>query len=175
MGYLTQFTEHSGLFSHSRVSGEKHAMLLNNLTRLMNIKQVMISKCGASHSEIMLLFTALDYTAETGGNITVAETARRLDVSMPAVSRSLKGLSEKGLIERDLNENDRRSVRIIVTKAGEKKVREFLRYIFATLDKALTAFSDEEITQMIELQCRFVNTFIKTLKGEENVRNKEHH
>lgn len=166
MGYLTQFAEQSGLFSHSRVSGDKFAMFLDTLTRLMNIKQAVMSKCGASHSEIMLLFTALDHAADHGENITVAEAARRLDVSMPAVSRSLKGLSEKGFIERDFNENDRRSVRIIATKAGEKKLQEFLRYIFTTLDKVVEVFSDGELVQMMELQNRFVNSFIKSLKGE---------
>lgn len=175
MGYLTQFIEQYGLIGSGRVLGESYARFLDNLTQLMNVKQTAFSECGACHSEVMLMFTALDYAADNNKNITVAEAARRLGVSMPAVSRSLKGLSEKGFVKRVFDENDRRSVRIAVTETGEEKIQGFLSYIFATLDKALAVFSDDELKQMIEHQNRFVNSLIKTLEGEQNVRNKKHH
>lgn len=169
MSYLTQFAERCGSLSGGRVSGEKYDVLLNGLVRLMEIKHTALSECGARQSEMMLLFTALDYSSEHGEHITVAETAKQLNVSMPSVSRSLKSLSEKGLIERDLNENDRRSVRIIVTKSGEEKLQGLLRHVYSTLDRALEVFSDEELSQMIELHNRFVNSLIDTItkdKGE---------
>lgn len=169
MSYLEQFAERCGSLSGGRVSGEKYDVLLNGLVRLMDIKHTALSECGARQSEMLLLFTALDYAAEHGEHITVAETAKRLNVSMPSVSRSLKSLSEKGLIERDPDENDRRSVRIIVTKAGEEKLQGLLKRVYSTLNKALEIFSDEELSQMIELHNRFVNSLIDTLteqKGE---------
>lgn len=166
MGYLTKFVEQSGMSGSRCISCENYAKFLDNLTRLMNVKQAMLSECGVCHSEVTLMFTALDYAADNNANITVAEAARQLRVSMPAVSRSLKGLSEKGFVKRDFDENDRRSVRIAVTETGEEKIRDFLRYAFATLDKALAVFSDEELMQMIELQNRFVNSLIITLEGE---------
>lgn len=175
MGYLAQFTERGESFSGERVSCEKYGNFLNNLTRLMDVKHSALFECGACHSEVTLMFTALDYAADNGENITVAEAARRLGVSVPAVSRSLKGLSEKGFVKRDFDENDRRSVRIVVTETGEDKIRGFLRYAFAMLDKALAVFSDGELVQMIELQNRFVNSLIETLEGEQNVRNKKYH
>lgn len=174
LGYLTKFTEQGGMSGAGRVSCENYARFLDNLTRLMNVKQTMLSKCGICHSEVMLMFVALDYAADNYENITVAEAARRLGVSMPAASRSLKGLSEKGFVKRGFDENDRRSVRIAVTETGEEKVRSFLRFAFATLDKALAVFSDRELVQMMELQNRFVNSLITTLKGEKNARDKEH-
>lgn len=176
MGYLAQFTEHSELFSGRRIPCEKYGNFLKNLTRLMDVKHTTLSECGARHSEVMLLFAALDHLSEYGENITVAETARRLNVSMPAVSRSLKALSEKGLIERDLNEKDRRSVRIVVTKEGEKKIQNLLRHVFSILDRALEKFSDDELSRMIELQDRFVNSLITAIqeKGEKYAGNKKH-
>lgn len=167
MSYLEQFAESGVLSGNCRVSGEKFDAFLNGLVKLMDIKQAALSTCGASHSEAMILYTALDYAAENGKNITVAETARRLNVSMPSVSRSLKALSEKGLIERDLNENDRRSVRIIVTRAGEEKLQGLLKRVYSTFDKTLEVFSDEELARMIELHNRFVNSLIDTLNKEK--------
>lgn len=175
MGYLAQFTEYGEPLSGRRVSREKYISFLDSLTRLMNVKQPALSECGVCQSEVILMFAALDYADDNGENITVAEAARRLGVSMPAVSRSLKGLSEKGLVKRDHDKNDHRSVRIVVTETGEDKIRGFLRYAFATLDKALSVFSDKELVQMIELQERFVNSLINTLKGEKYAGNKKHH
>lgn len=167
MSYLAQFAERCGSLAGGRISGEKFDAFLNGLVKLMDIKQTALSTCGASHSEAMILFTALDYFADNGKNITVAETARRLNVSMPSVSRSLKALSEKGLIERDLNENDRRSVRVVVTKTGEEKLQGLIKRVYSTLSKTLEVFSDEELLQMIELHNRFVNSLIDTLSKEK--------
>lgn len=169
MGYLEQFAQQSGLFAKVRVSGDIYAQFLNSFMRLTDVKQTALSSCSVLQSEAVLLFAALDYTAEYGEHITVAETARRLNVSMPSVSRSLKAMSEKGFIKRDLDENDRRSVRIIVTTAGEEKLRELLKRIFTVLDTTLEVFSDEELLQMIMLHNRFVDSLIDTLnkrKGE---------
>lgn len=169
MGYLSQFAEHCGSPLGGRISGEAYNTLLNDLVQLMDIKQTAFSTCGACHSEVMILFTALDYAFDEGKNITVAEAARRLNVSVPSVSRSLKALSEKGLVKRDLDENDRRSVRIIVTKDGEEKIQGILKRVYSTLNKTLEVFSDKELFQMIKLHNRFVNSLIDTLnkhKGE---------
>lgn len=175
MSYLAQFAESGGLPVNSRVSGEKCAVFFGNLTRLMDVKQAAFSTCGASHSELMILLVALDYFTDNGAYITSAEAARRLDVSAPSVSRSLKGLSEKGLVKRDLDENDRRSVRIVVTTAGEEKIKGLLRLIFTAFDSVLEVFSDEELSQMLELQNRFVNSLNNITEEILNVRNKKHH
>lgn len=167
MSYLEQFAESGVLSGNCRVSGENYAIFLNSFMRLMDVKQTALSTCGASHSETMILFTALDYFTDNGEHITVAETAKQLNVSMPSVSRTLKGLSEKGLVKRDLDENDRRSVRIVVTKAGEEKIQGLLKRVYSTLNKTLEVFSDEELSRMIELHNRFVNSLIDTLSKEK--------
>ncbi len=167
MSYLAQFAERCGSLAGGRISGENYAIFLNSFIRLMDVKQTALSTCGASHSEAMILFTALDYFTDNGEHITVAETAKRLNVSMPSVSRTLKGLSEKGLVKRDLDKNDRRSVRIVVTKAGEEKIQGLLKRVYSTLNKTLEVFSDEELARMIELHNRFVNSLIDTLSKEK--------
>ena len=163
MGYLAQFAESCSYDAVCRVSGEKYDKFINNLVRLMDVKRIILSDQDVCQSEALVLFTALDFVSEFGKHISVAETAKRLNVSMPSVSRSLKSLSEKGYIERDFNENDRRSVRIIVTTSGEEKLREILKRIHDTLDKTLEIFSNEELAQMIDLQNRFVSSLVNTL------------
>lgn len=91
-----------------------------------------------------------------------------LGVSAPSVSRTLKNLEEKGLIERDLDKNDRRSVRIIVTETGERRVNSVLNYVFTTMDKALGEFTREELTVMVELHEKLVRSIEKAANERGN-------
>lgn len=127
----------------------------------MNVKSSVLEKCSASHSEIMLMYISLDWFAEHGEYISAAQAAKMMGVSAPSVSRTLKSLEEKGLIKRDLDKNDRRSVRIIVTKSGERRVKRVLDFIFGTLDNVCGEFSDEEITSIVKLHCKFVDLLVK--------------
>ena len=42
------------------------------------------------------------------GQITISELAARAKMLPPAISRTLKGLEERGYVERNVNKNDRR-------------------------------------------------------------------
>lgn len=174
MDYLSKFAEQCDMFAEMRIPCGKFGEFIDDLARTMGIKQIVFSSCGVRSSEIMLIYTALEYFDRHGSFITVAEAAKSLDVSVPAVSRTLKELSEKGLAERGYDERDRRSVKIAVTKAGEQKLQGLLHRVVSILGKAVREFSDDELLCMVELHGRFVDSLIKTLKGEGYVRNKKH-
>lgn len=146
-----------------RLSDEQRGDLMKSMIRLMNIKSNVLTDCCSSHSEIMLLYWSLDWFAEHGEHITAAEAAKALGVSAPSVSRTLKGLEEKGLIERDLDPRDRRSVRIVVTESGERRVNRVLSSIFATMDRALCEFSEEELSAMVKLHGKLVGSIEKAI------------
>lgn len=50
----------------------------------------------------------------------VWELARHMRVSPPGASRMLRGMEQKGLIERSVDREDRRNTYILVTAAGEE-------------------------------------------------------
>lgn len=151
-----------------RLSGERLGYFLDNLQRLMGLDPLARSGSELSNSEFMLLYAAKDFFSENGENICVAPAAKRLDVSAPAISRTLKSLSEKGYVKRVSDSADRRSVRIEVTESGEWELSRILKYIFSMLDDAMREFSDEELAQMIELHGRFVNAVFNTMEGTNN-------
>ena len=117
-----------------------------------------------SHSEFMLLGQAMDYSCTHNGvHITVADAAEKLEVSSSAISRTLGGLLEKELVEREIDKNDRRNVRIAVTKKGEQMLDNFVHEAFIIIDQALKDFSDEETELMFELQRRFIRSLSKVI------------
>ncbi len=168
MKYLLDYLNKRAPLSRNPMSNEQRGIILNSLIRLMNVKSNVLEECCSSYSEIMLLYFSLDRFAERGEHITAAQAAKTIGVSAPSVSRTLKNLEEKGLIERDLDKNDRRSVRIIVTETGERRVCEVLNYIFAIMDKALGEFSYEELTAMVELQGKLVRSIEKAINERGN-------
>ena len=151
----------------NRLSNEQRGALMKSMMRLINIKSDVLTEGCSSHSEIMLLYCSLDWFAEHGEHITAAQAAKMLRVSAPSASRTLKGLEEKGLIERDSDPRDRRSVRIVVTKTGERRVNRILSYVFTTMDKALGEFSEEELAAMIKLHDKLVCSIEKAIKSSK--------
>lgn len=85
------------------------------------MRQLMIhlpSKLGVSHSEFCTMNIICENKAEDG--ISVSKIAAALEVTPPAVSRMLKTLEERGLIERRVNAFNRRSTMVMLTENGEK-------------------------------------------------------
>lgn len=117
-----------------------------------------------SRSEFMLLAQAMNYACTHNGvHLTVADAAEKLEVVSSAVSRTLGGLLEKGLAEREFDKNDRRNVRIAVTDKGKQILDDFVNEAFVMIDQALIEFSVEETELMLELLKRFVQSLSKVL------------
>lgn len=120
-----------------------------------------------SRSEFMLLAQAADYACTHNGvHITVADAAEKLEVTSSAISRTLGGLLEKDLVEREFDKKDRRNVRIAVTEKGKQVLDNFVNKAFIIIDQALKEFSDEETELMFEL----LNRFIRSLSEVVNER-----
>ena len=145
-----------------RLSQEKYHGFLKTSIEFIRLDAFSSMIKDVSRSEFMLLAQAADYPCSHNGvHITVAEAAEKLEVSSSAVSRTLGGLLEKDLVEREFDKNDRRNVRIVVNEKGKKVLDNFVNEAFILIDRALKDFSDEEIELMFELQRRFIQSICK--------------
>ena len=88
-----------------------------------------------------------------------------MGISAPAVSRTVKGLEIKGFLERRLDDNDRRSIKIIVTDNGRSVLEENMKLCIALLDRIFARFSDKELADMVRLQCKFSDELKKITSG----------
>ena len=163
MKYLPDFFENE-LCPERRVSAEKYAQFLEYFQRSISINPARLAGGCACQSEITLLYRALEHQYDNGENISVAEAAKQLDVSMPFVSKTLRALVEKGYAQRVSDKNDRRSVRIVVTESGSELVNKFFVKVFSVLDSAMSEFTSAEIESMIDLYGRIINSIANAVE-----------
>lgn len=138
----------------SRLSPEQCGELLASIQKFACI-DFSVFFDGMTHSEMSLTYCAQGYEEKHGIAITVNEAAAALHISVPAVSRTLRGLSECGILERRTDENDRRSVRIHVTKKGRELLAKNIANCIEAVEGALKPFAEEEISSMITLNAKF--------------------
>ena len=87
--------------------------------------------------------------------LSVSKLAKLVRVSAPSISRSLKGMEEKGYITRKIDTKDRRNSYVELTEYGE-----------STLSKAestLRDFTDKVLNQMDPIHLESLMTYLEEL------------
>lgn len=95
---------------------EDKYMLAEQFRRVRQFMNAIPFKMCISHSEFFLLNIIMD----RNNDITVSEIAAELEITPPAVSRSLKSLESRGLIKRETNLINRRNTMVRLTETGQK-------------------------------------------------------
>lgn len=127
-----------------------HKEILQNLIYPKKIPlSVIFSKM--SPAEFTLIASFKTYEKDNDGkHITVNELASNVNVSVPAVSKSLRNLEERGLIQRVTNQDCRRNTFVVISEKGEKLYEYNKEKITQVLDKLMDTFSLDEILSAIE-------------------------
>ncbi len=148
---------------YNRLSEDEYTGFLMNLRKIcsLDLSELVIDM---TPGELALVYHAAIHRKQTNGqNMTVAEAAEVLRVSVPAISRTLKNLERKGYVSRVTDESDRRSVRISITDTGNDVLIKNLRRSTQVMDDILARFTDEELHSMIALHSKFVKAVSDTI------------
>jgi DNA-binding MarR family transcriptional regulator len=93
-----------------------------------------LGEVGLSFTQMKVLFLL-----EEREELTVKDLSERLSMSLPAMSRSVEGLVQRGFVARRKHATDRRSRQIALLPSG----REVLDRVTAAREHALIAFAAE--------------------------------
>ncbi|MDF9408799.1 MAG: Transcriptional regulator SlyA [Pelotomaculum sp. PtaB.Bin013] len=80
--------------------------------------------------------------------ISQKELSEKSFKDQPTITRILDNLEAKGMIERKINREDRRTFMIFLTNEGRDLRDKLLPIAEKTLQKVLTGFKEEEIEQL---------------------------
>ncbi len=98
----------------------------------------------------MTLLTIAHFNCEHGEErITTSKLAGAMKTKASAISRTLKNLEEKGLIERTVNQADRRNTYVELTDQGRKVLEECKRMFDEVLEASLSKMSSEDMERLI--------------------------
>lgn len=123
--------------------------LVEQFRRMRQLLNAIPLEADISHSE----FCLLNIIMECGkcGGITVSEIAAELDVTPPAVSRSLKSLELRGLIVRETNLINRRNTMVHLTEKGIDSVKTSRKQIDRIMDYTNEKMGAERKDRLYEL------------------------
>lgn len=121
---------------------DKYA-IVEQFRRIRQFMNAIPLKTGISHSE----FCILNIIAESG-DITVSEIAAELDVTPPAVSRSLKSMESRGLIKRETNLLNRRNTMVRLTEGGREFLKASRRQMDAVMQYVEKKMGEERKNQL---------------------------
>ena len=81
----------------------------------------------------------------------VSEISKLMHVTSPTITQMLKGLEANGLVERHIDPNDRRAVRIALTERGEAIAQRAEEIFLDSFNGLVEYLGEEESNQLIEL------------------------
>ncbi len=94
---------------------------------------------------------------------TASELCRSMCHDNGAITRMLDHLEQRGYLERNRSQQDRRVVELVLTRAGEQKVDELKPQLVTLLNETLSGFDAAEFAELT----RLLNKLIAALQSSE--------
>lgn len=132
------------------------------------------------HSEFVTLFEISQLAKEKSGKenivgvgISMNKIAKKLSVSPAMISKTIRNLENRKIVERYIDTVDRRVIKVCLTEEGFQKFskikRDFKDFIFEALDE----MGDDDLNKLIELNERLHNIVtVKLEKKKQIIRQK---
>ena len=73
------------------------------------------------------------------------------------------GVQGRGWIERTIDEDDRRSVRVSITPAGREKLLDNMSRVVGSLNRILSVFTEDEMRDVARLYSKFASATAEQL------------
>jgi DNA-binding MarR family transcriptional regulator len=129
------------------------------LTDLVRVEIVLWNSIDArlrrQHDLSLAFFEALYFIGSApDGSLRVGDLARALRITVGAASKLVDRVDAAGLIRRELDAEDRRASRVVLTDAGRRRLAEagatYTAELAALLDATLTADEQEHLHVLIK-------------------------
>lgn len=99
------------------------------------------------------------------GAVNPTHLSRTQQVAKNTISDHLRALEESGLIERELDQEDRRQFKIHLTEAGRAIVQEYTPVHARYLNQPLACFAPQEIAQLQQLLSKLHTALLAEIGG----------
>ncbi|MBP2001897.1 DNA-binding MarR family transcriptional regulator [Paenibacillus shirakamiensis] len=107
----------------------------------------------ASHrpSEMKLLFYVKRGLSFNALGMTISEISSGLEVTSPTVTQLINSLETQGLVERRMDQDDRRVVRVTLTDEGHASIAKAREALFGRFDDLIEHLGTQRSEQLADL------------------------
>lgn len=105
---------------------------------------------------------------EEGKGVYVSSIAKHLKVTPSAISRMLKGLEQKELIERSVDRNDRRNTCVFLTEKGDILRKKVETEMSAFSKDVIESMGEEDAQMLLKLFNKMVDIMEEEIKKYQN-------
>ena len=119
-----------------------------------------------TRSEFFCIAMIRNYDKETGKGACVSVLAEKMRVQAPAISRMLKGLEKRELIERTTDPDDRRNVLVNLTDEGRMIWDRMSKHLEGYMNWIIEELGEEDMMTLISLLDRLSSIVEEGVKKE---------
>lgn len=116
---------------------------------------------GMNHSEIGVLFCIKENSHDEKKGIKVSDIGSCLKVTTPTVTQLINKLETNGFVERSMDKEDRRAVRVRITEEGEKVLKRLSEGFLAKFKGLAEYLGEEDSNKLAELLSKSFTYFDK--------------
>ncbi len=131
-------------------ASETAQKLLSALERFHRARWHEQTVAGCKPSEIRLLFCVKNGT-KSGAPMKVSEISKQMHVTSPTVTQLLNSLEPNGLVERQIDPEDRRSVGVRLTPKGEWVTERAWEAFLTALQGLIEYLGEEDSERLADL------------------------
>ncbi|WP_186430304.1 MarR family winged helix-turn-helix transcriptional regulator [Clostridium sp. BSD9I1] len=106
---------------------------------------------GIKKSEARVLLCIEFLSKEKECKVSISEISKNLSITSPSTTEFVKNLTNKGYIERHVNQNDKRVIEITLTDEGKKIVQDLKKYFNSLFSGIIERLGIEQSELLIEL------------------------
>lgn len=133
--------------------------LIEAFSRIRSLKWRQSPIVGLKPSEIMLLFCIKKRVKPETIGIKVSDISSALKVASPTVTQLINGLENNGFVERNIDKEDRRAVRVKLTDKGERLLEKASEALFNSFNGLVEYLGEEDSKKLMELLSKVYTYF----------------
>jgi DNA-binding MarR family transcriptional regulator len=117
------------------------------------------SVSGLTPREMILMSYVKEGMGVDGQGVTVSELSNNLNVASPTITQQINNLETHGYVERSIDKDDRRVVRIRLTEKGLQAQQKASAAFLATVNGLVEYLGEEDSERLAELMTKVFQYF----------------
>lgn len=107
--------------------------------------------CGLKPGEIGVMFYIKEHMNSEAEGVRVSDLSSTMRVAPPSITQVINGLEENGYVERSLDKDDRRVIRVKLTQKGENVIKKAMDNLLDVINGLVEYLGEEKSNELSDI------------------------